>query len=47
MYSPSAQADALNRYYRSWQRQSPGDANEWLTSEWASLPAQARQRMNK
>ena len=47
MFSPSAQADALNRYYRSWQRQSPADANEWLTSEWASLPVQARQRMNK
>ncbi len=47
MYSPSAQADALNRYYRSWQRQSPVDANEWLTSEWASLPVQARQRMRE
>ena len=47
MYSPSAQADALNRYYRSWQRQSPADANEWLTSEWANLPVQARQRMKK
>lgn len=47
MYSPSAQADALNRYYRSWQRKSPADANEWLNSEWASLPVQARQRMKQ
>ncbi|MDB6069755.1 MAG: hypothetical protein JWL81_926, partial [Verrucomicrobiales bacterium] len=47
MFSPSTQADALNRYYRSWQRQSPAEANEWLTAEWATLPPQARQRMTK
>lgn len=45
LYSPSAQSDALNRYYHAWQRQSPAEARDWLTQEWATLPPQARQKM--